>query len=412
VERFTSLIYNCSRVAFSFFLSAILAYGNVFSSEKNYHYSIPAQSLNNALVKFAIESDLALIFTANMVRGLRSKALFGEMTSKAALGKLLKGSGYSYRFVDLKTVTLMAKAEIKSPEPKHAIAKQIAVPDTTEILWPMIVFGKDKDASNVSGSYRVTLSSSATKTDTAIKQTPQSIHVLSRPIIDDQQNLSISESLKNISGIVTDHALITPSFDSTLIRGFKAEQLLDGFTQYYNPGDRDSLVNIDRIEVIKGPNALLYSGGSGSPAGGLVNLVSKLPEPLAHYEVGMKYGSYHFYQPYFDLNQPLNQNVLFRLTGEYTHSGSHIDTIKTERYNINPALTITGNETTFTLQGKISSWQQPDYQGLPAVGTISGNFEVPAETFIGYKDIEPSQAEFYGIWGGWNTHLMKFGLCL
>ena len=150
MARYTSLINCRSKIASSFFLSAILACGSAFSAEKIYHYSIAAQSLNNALVKFAIESNLALVFTANMVRGLRSKALFGEMTSKAALEKLLHGSGYSYRFVDLKTVTLMAKAEVKSAESKQLIAKQIVVPDTIEILRPMTVFGKDKDSSNVS----------------------------------------------------------------------------------------------------------------------------------------------------------------------------------------------------------------------------------------------------------------------
>jgi len=401
VEYLAPLKNSHSKIALIFFVGALLVCGNTFSFEKNRHYSIPSQSLNNALVKFAIESDLELIFSSDMVRGLKSKALFGDMTDQVALEKMLQGSGCGcvFRFVDTNTVTIVAKKEPINSEQKTRIAKQIVVPARTEVLKPMTVLGTDAVFNNKPGNYWVTQSSSSTRTDTDIKQTPQSIQVLVRPIIDDQQSLSISESLKNISSIVTDHALITPSFDSTLIRGFKAEQLLDGFTQYYNPGDRESLVNIDRIEVIKGPNALLYSGGSGSPAGGLVSIVSKLPQSLAHYEVGMKYGSYQFYQPYFDLNQPITQNILFRLTGEYTNSDSHIETINTERFNINPALTIIDKETTFTLQGKVSSWQQADYQGLPAVGTIDGNFEIPVETFIGPKDMEPSHANFYGIWG-------------
>ncbi len=92
--------------------------------------------------------------------------------------------------------------------------------------------------------------------------------------------------------------------------------------------------------------------------------------------------------------------MLFRITGEYTHSGSFIDVINTDRFNINPALTFTNNETTtFTLQGKISRWQQPDYQGLPAVGTVAGNFKVRPKTFIGPQNIPDSHSNSDAIWG-------------
>lgn len=80
--------------------------------------------------------------------------------------------------------------------------------------------------------YSVKNSSSATKTDTPIKQIPQSIQVIPRQLMDDQQNVTIGESLKNVSGVVTNHEFSTPSFEATKARGFKAEQLLDGLTQY------------------------------------------------------------------------------------------------------------------------------------------------------------------------------------
>jgi iron complex outermembrane receptor protein len=86
--------------------------------------------------------------------------------------------------------------------------------------------------------------------------------------------------------------------ENTLVRGFRAEQLIDGFTQYYNPGDRESTVNIEHIEVLKGSNAVLYSGGSGAPVGGVINVISKLPQAKAFAEAGFKMGSYSFYQPY------------------------------------------------------------------------------------------------------------------
>ena len=78
---------------------------------------------------------------------------------------------------------------------------------------------------------------------------------------------------------------------------------------------------------------------------------------------------------------------------------SPIDVIHTERYNINPSLVLTDNEnTTLTLQGKISHWSQPEYQGLPATGTIAGSFRLPRDLYIGRADIPDSTSESQAVW--------------
>ncbi|MFO1205439.1 MAG: TonB-dependent siderophore receptor [Burkholderiales bacterium] len=183
------------------------------------------------------------------------------------------------------------------------------------------------------------------------------------------------------------------SSDSTYIRGFQAEQWIDGLTTYYNPGNRDSLINAERIEVLKGPSGILYGGGVGSPVGGVVNIVSKLPTGDAFYNVGMIAGSRNYYQPYFDFNQPLNSEgtVLFRMTGAYTSSQSFVDVLNTDAYSLYPTLTLTNlGDTRFILQGRISDWQQQEYQGLPATGTVTGGFRIANSLFPGPRDIEKS----------------------
>jgi iron complex outermembrane receptor protein len=248
--------------------------------------------------------------------------------------------------------------------------------------------------------YNAKYSSSATRTDTPIKEIPQSIQVITRKLINDQQNVTVSETLRNVSGVMPNNVLFTPSADATKIRGFAAEQLLDGFTQYYNPGDRESTVNLERVEVLKGSNAVLYSGGSGAPVGGVVNLVSKLPKATAAGQLDMKYGSYDFYQPSIDINQPFSDKVMFRFTGELTDAGSFLDNIHTERFNVNPVITFTNNnDTTLTIQGRVAQWKQKEYQGLPATGTVAGDFKIRENMFIGSKDIEPSYSDFSGVWG-------------
>ncbi|MDP3087850.1 MAG: TonB-dependent receptor [Methylotenera sp.] len=254
-------------------------------------------------------------------------------------------------------------------------------------------------ATKVDTGYAIKNSSSATRTDTPIKETPQSIIVINRNVIDDQQSVTLGEALSNVSSVVINNQFSTPSFDATSIRGFRAEQLVDGFTQYYNSGDRESLVNVKSLEVLKGSNAILYSGGSGSPLGGVVNIVSKLPNAKASGELGIKIGTDSFVQPFFDINQPINENVLFRMTGEYTRADSNVDEIEQKRYNINPSLTFTNNDTTsLTLQAKISRWEQQDYQGLPATGTVAGNFKLKSKLFIGDNNLPDSTTEFDGIW--------------
>ena len=125
--------------------------------------------------------------------------------------------------------------------------------------------------------FRALTAASATRTDTPIAEIPQSIVVIPRALIDAQNDLTVTEALQNVSATQGTNPVQTPAFNSMYIRGFPAEMLVDGFTTFYNGGDRDSLVNVERIEVLKGPNAILYGGGLGAPLGGVVNLVSKMP---------------------------------------------------------------------------------------------------------------------------------------
>lgn len=246
--------------------------------------------------------------------------------------------------------------------------------------------------------YESLTADSATKTRTLLKEIPKSIQVINREIMDDQNVQSISEALHNSSGVVTNNPLTTPGWDGTLVRGFAAEQLQDGTSLIYNSGDRESTINIERIEVLKGPNAILYGGNSGTPVGGSVNLISKMPESTQFTQLGTTIGSNNLIKPSFDVNLPVNEIVLVRVTGEYTKSKSQNDVIERNNYNINPTvkLKIT-DDTTVTMQGKVSRWEGQDYQGLPAVGTIAGDFEIDKNLFIGNNNIPNSTSSHDSI---------------
>lgn len=248
--------------------------------------------------------------------------------------------------------------------------------------------------------YRALSAMSSTRTDTAVERIPQSIQVVPRSLIDDQGSVSVTEATRNVSGVLSPNPLQTPAYESTYVRGFPAEQWLDGMATYYNAGHRNSVVNVERIEVLKGPSAILYGGGSGAPLGGVVNVISKLPTDKAFSEFGVTFGSYKFIQPYFDVNQPLSKDgtILFRMTGEYKSAGSFIDVIDNKSMSFNPTLVLTNkSDTKLTIQGRISDWKQQEYQGLPATGTITGSFRIDPNLFVGPSNIPKSYSKVQSL---------------
>lgn len=250
--------------------------------------------------------------------------------------------------------------------------------------------------------YRALSATSATKTATPIEQIPQSIQVLPRELIKDQANLSVTEAARNVSNVQGPNDLGIANTDQTpfKIRGFGADQWLDGLNVLYNTGNHDAFANVERIEVLKGPSAILYNGGTGATVGGVLNVISKLPTNVPSTEVGVTFGSHRYFLPYFDINQPLNKEgtVLFRITGEYKQSDSFIDVLHTENYAINPTLTLTNKDTTtLTIQGRISRQSQQAYQGLPVFGTILGNFNIDRNLFIGPSSMPPSFSEVQSL---------------
>ena len=250
---------------------------------------------------------------------------------------------------------------------------------------------------------RALTAKSATKTATPIEELPQSLQVVPRSLIDAQSSITVSEAARNVSNVQPVDTLMIGNVEQVpvRIRGFGAEQWTDGYAgNLFLAGDREGLVNVERVEVLKGPNALLYGGGAGSPVGGAINVISKMPTDTPFYEVGGTVGTDNYWSPFVDLNQPLDENgrALFRLTAEYTSNDSHIDVLESDRYSVHPTLTLTNrSDTSLTLQGFASEHRQQAYIGLPVTGTLVGDFELPTDLFIGHPDIERSYSKDHGV---------------
>ncbi|MBU2934562.1 MULTISPECIES: TonB-dependent siderophore receptor [Pacificibacter] len=269
---------------------------------------------------------------------------------------------------------------------------QDAASSDTFFLEEITVEGLSNGA--IIDGYRADTVTSATRTATPLNETPQSVQVISPEVMQDQAVTTMAEALNNVSGAQGNIALQTPAFESTILRGFPAEFYRDGITSYINTGDANAMAGVERIEVLKGPNAILYGGGVGTPLGGVVNVVSKKPVADNFTTLGLTYGSNAFVEPSFDINRQLSDTVLFRINGSYVKSASDVDVLETERYSISPSLTFGhGTDTRVTVQGYASKWQQQEYQGLPATGTVIGDFDIARDLYIGDSDIPDSATE-------------------
>ncbi len=226
--------------------------------------------------------------------------------------------------------------------------------------------------------YAETNSLSATRTDTPITEVPQSVLVINRMVMDEQDSRNLSDLLTNISGVRPtrqDEVL----FAQPLARGFPAEIYLDGLPTFGGTAasiDPSSLIGAERVEVLKGPTSALYGGGIGAPLGGLINVVSKRPEAATEGTVGIRTGSYSTVNPYADINVPLGDKVAARLSGSYEQNNSWIDHVKSHNWFLQPSVAFElSPQTELIFTGHYNRRSQTEYSGLPATLAINGDID-------------------------------------
>lgn len=193
--------------------------------------------------------------------------------------------------------------------------------------------------------YAAKRSTTATKTDTPLLDTPQSITVITQDQMRDQAVQSLAEAARYVPGVGFTQG--EGNREKPTFRGIAttSDFFIDGIrddVQYY----RD-LYNIERVEVFKGPNAMIFGRGA---TGGLINRVTKQPEWNPFIGGSLTLGSYGNKRATIDLNRPVNDQLSFRLNGLYEKSDSYRDGVGLTRSGINPTLSWrTGNKTLVTL---------------------------------------------------------------
>ena len=213
--------------------------------------------------------------------------------------------------------------------------------DVTESAATLPVIMVSASKPDDTAGYVVAKSSTATKTNTLLRDVPQSISVVTQALIKDQAVQSMADTVRYVPGMGISQG--EGNRDALVFRGNRstADYFVSGIrddVQYY----RD-LYNIERVEVLKGPNGMIFGRGG---SGGVINRVVKEAGWSPIRELTAQAGSFDTKRVAFDIGQGINDVAAFRLNGMYEDSGSFRNGVDLKRYGINPTVTIMPTDNT------------------------------------------------------------------
>lgn len=231
--------------------------------------------------------------------------------------------------------------------------------------------------------YRVPNAATATKTDTPLRDIPQSIQVVPQQVLEDRNVSTLTEAVETVSGVVDGGDYFGAPGGARIIRGFRQE---GNFRNGFRDVDFYALTGvgtIDRVEVLKGPASVLF--GSVEP-GGIINVVTKQPLSEPFYQLAFEAGNRAFYQPSVDFSGPLdvNKNILYRFNASYQSSDGFQEFVNTDLTTIAPTFTFKlGDRTVLNLY-----YEYIKFEGIPEQYTsiLSDNSFLPRRFYQGYPD--------------------------
>lgn len=255
--------------------------------------------------------------------------------------------------------------------------------ESREYLPEIIVTG-------VANGYVSADGSSGTKTDTPIINVPQSIQVITSDQVQDQAISSLNGALRFVPGVTLDAG--EGHRDQAIIRGQKstADFYLDGLrddAEYYR-----ALYNIERIEVLKGANALIFGRGG---AGGVINRVSKTPNlGSSKSRLSGEIGQYGQYSLSADSDHTISDTIGMRVNGTYEAHRNHRDGFAGHFVGIAPSLRmVTAGGTALNLSYNYDNDIRTTDRGVPSLNgrPIAGYDKV----LFGDKDFNRSEIQVH-----------------
>ena len=335
-------------------------------------FNVPAQPLADALRAYSRQAGVRVQLDVSAAAGLRSRAVYGAHTPPEALRILLAGTGLAAQFADGGETALVARGE-------SALGSYT--------LTPLTVVA----ARNL--GYTTPRTTTATRTDTPLRDAPQSISIVTGELIADQSMQGMADVVRYVPGVSMGQG--EGHRDAPTIRGNSstADFFVDGVrddAQYL----RD-LYNAERVEALKGPNAMVFGRGGG---GGVINRVTRQAQWAPARAFTLETGSYGHRRGTLDLGQGVGPSMAARFNGVFEDSRGFRDEFGLRRYGLNPTLALAlGSRTTVHAGYEYFRDERTVDRGIPSFqGRPSG---ADIHTFFGNPDVSDSEVEVQSATG-------------
>lgn len=320
INGFTRSVYFFA-VLISLSLTAVLLPKSGFAEALNSAtpalrtFNIPAGFLHEALIQFSQQAGIKLAIDPVKLQGKVTFGLTGDFDIKSALDQLLIGSGLQVMKQDDSYTLTEVPASSVDPIVTTLPSIQITASNTNR--------------------YAAVSTTTATKTNTLLRDVPQSISVITNELIKDQSIRSIADAVRYVPGVGVSQG--EGNRDALVFRGNRStgDFFTDGIrddVEYY----RD-LYNIERVEVLKGANGMIFGRGG---SGGVVNRVTKQANWDPVREFSFQGGSFNQKRMTADVGHVINDVAAVRLNAVYEDAGSFRDGVSMERLGISPTVTL------------------------------------------------------------------------
>lgn len=349
---------------------ALAATANAQSS--TYRLDIPAQALDKSLNALAQQTGSRVLFATDITESRQAPALHNQLTVQQALEILIGRSGLQVQKVDNNSYLIAPPAS-----------------DGALSLDATTIQGQGLGATTEdSGSYTTGPMQTASKLALSARETPQSVTVITRQRMDDQNMKSLEDVLKSTPGISVSKD--GPQRATFYSRGFAVENLMtDGLSNdlsHYLSRDMNSspdMAIFDRVEVVRGATGMMQ--GSGNPAAA-VNMIRKRPTVTPRVTITGSAGSWDNYRTEFDASNALNDSGTLRgrVVAAYQTKDSFQDFTSSER-SVFYAITETdlNEDTTFTFgASNQNANNNSSWGGLP-VAADGSDLHLKRSTYLG-----------------------------
>jgi len=312
-------------------------------------FDIPPGPLAATLIAFERTTG-APVRTGVSLDQLTSRGVRGTFTPADALARLVEGTGLT-----------------SHPAAGGFVLEPATAPHRVETTGRL-------------AHYVAEQSTTATRTTTRLLDVPQTVHVVPRALLDDQRAQSVADAVRNVPGVSI--AQGEGNRDQLVLRGISTA------SDFFVNGIRDDqerfrdLYNVDSVEVVQGPAAVLFGRGG---AGGVVNLVTNAATPGTPNEINVQIGEYQHKRATARLGTSIGSRASVRVAAMGEDSNGFRDSYFLRRHAVNPVATVkVGTDSTLTFSfehlrdHRLADRGIPSRAGLPA--------DVPSSQLFGSRD--------------------------